>query len=92
MHDTLRCTIGLLQKELHDCDERLKLDLIWLVDEAFKERGQKLFRVVDLVCILAENPDKGSFGFWLIKIFQIGAKCGYDSLVILGILSEDVLP
>lgn len=59
--------------------------------KGINEDAKQLVRIVDFVCVLPNDPNEGGFRLGLIKLFQISAQCGYDTLVCRGVSSEDIL-
>lgn len=66
-------------------------DLIALLLESLEEDAQQVVCVVDLVGVLSNDPDQRRLGFGLVQFVQAGAEGRNDSLVAMGVLSEDVL-
>lgn len=65
--------------------------LVRLLGEGVHKYPQQFIRIVDLVSILANDPNEGRFRFRLIQLFQICAECGDYSFVCGGVLPEDIL-
>lgn len=65
--------------------------LVRLLGERVHKYPQQFICVVDLVGILANNPNQGRFRFWLIQLFQISAKCRDYTFVRRRVLPEDIL-
>jgi hypothetical protein len=83
--------LRLLEEELDDGREDLELHGVLLVDEVVEERAEQLLGVLDLLCVLAQDPDERGLGLRLVQVLQIGAERRDDALVVLRVLAEDVL-
>lgn len=88
----MSCAVGLLEEQLDNGYKYLKLHLVRFLHETIKERGQKLFRIVNLLGIFSEDPNQRGLGVWLIKVIEVRAERRNDALVLLRILAEDILP
>jgi hypothetical protein len=62
-----------------------------IVEEGGKEGREEFVGVVDLLGVLAEDPDQRRLGFRLIQLVEVGAERRDDALVPRRVLAEDVL-
>ena len=79
------------EEELDDGGEGLQLHLDRLLAVVLEERANQLVGVVDLVGVLAQDPDQRRLGLGLVELFERGAQRRDDALVPLRVLAEDVL-
>jgi hypothetical protein len=80
-----------LKEELDNSCEELKLDLRALVLEALQKALQKLSGIIDALGILTNNPDHRCLGLRLIERLQVLAECSDDTLIFVGVATEDIL-
>jgi hypothetical protein len=62
-----------------------------LLDERVDEDAEQVRGVVDLVGVLADDPDERRLGFGLVELVEVRAECGDDAFVGGGVFAEDVL-
>lgn len=63
-----------------------------LTDDSIQHYMKKhTISIVDTLSVLSNDPNHGSLGLRLVKRLEVGAECGNDALVPVGVLSEDVL-
>lgn len=82
--------LRLVQIELHATNQDLLLDDIRLVLEIFHEIGHELISIIDDFDVLSDDPDDGGLGFGVIQIVKILTDISKQSLVLVGVLPEDI--
>lgn len=78
------------ERELDAGGQQLQLDLAGLLLEVVQENLQYGFRLVDVVDVLADDPEQGGLGVGLVDGLDFVHDLDQDFFVALGVLAEDV--
>jgi hypothetical protein len=69
--DNLLALVGLLEEQLDDGRQRLELDRIWLFLEGPEEGAEELVGIVNLVGVLADDPDERGLGLGRLELLEV---------------------
>lgn len=54
---------------------------IAFLSESLQERSQQLIGILNLLCVLADEPNQRGFGLGLVQLLKVGTECGDDTFI-----------
>lgn len=49
--------------------------------ERLQEGSQQLIGILNLLCVLADEPNQRGLGLGLVQLLKVGAQCGDDTFI-----------
>ena len=66
------------------------LHYIGFILEVLDEVSHQVISIVDDLDVLANDPDNGGFGLWIVQVIEIFADIGEEAFVFVGVFPEDI--